>query len=76
MTPEQRAVDVLRHYTHICGGAPYDPLFLGRLIVDAIAAAEQEARNAVLAEIQARHTKAMHEASEWRADHPILNVAV
>lgn len=43
ITPEERAADVLQHYTHICGGAPYDPLFLGRLIVDAIRAAIRDA---------------------------------
>ena len=53
MTPEQYAVDVLRHYTHILGGAPREPLFLGRLIDDAIA----HAINAKLDEVAAQLEK-------------------
>lgn len=76
MTPEDRAAKVLQVYRHETGGVPFDPVYLGRAIAAAIRDAEQDARNALLAEIQQHHTDAATNASEWRAAHPAVNISV
>lgn len=72
MSPESRAAQVLQMYRHETGGVPFNPLYLGRAIAAAIREAEQEARNVLLAEIQADATKSHQQASEWNGDHPFI----
>ncbi len=70
MTPEERATKVCRDSGWTIEPWKYD------LIVAAIRAAEQDARNVLLAELQAAATKSHQDASEWNANHLFVQVTV